>query len=250
MNLIKNIRHNTPNAITCLNVLCGTLAIIAAANTGELLWGFQCWKLSVFFIIMAAVADFFDGFVARMLHESHPIGADLDSLSDQVSFGVAPAMLVIFSLLGSVPLWLACLPAILPVATALRLAKFNIDTRQTNGFLGMPVPANALFWIGYVVYMNSGAEWLSTPWALIPALIFTSWMMVSEVPMLSLKFKTWGFRENMARYLLIIVSVAFLAAFRFGGMIWIIVFYTAISLIFAKRPDRKNSAGVQFREPA
>lgn len=234
MNLIKNVRHNTPNAITCINVLCGTLAIIAAANSGETLCGVQCWQWSVYFIMMAAVADFFDGFMARLLHESHPIGADLDSLSDQVSFGVAPAMLVIFSLLDSVPLWLSCLPAILPVATALRLAKFNIDTRQASGFLGMPVPANAMFWIGYVAYLKSGVEWLSAPWALIPALIFTSWMMISEVPMLSLKFKTWGLKGNMARYLLVIGSVAFLAAFQLSGMMWIILFYTVISLIFAR----------------
>lgn len=235
MNVLKNIRHNIPNAITCLNVLCGTLAVIAAANSHALLAGIPGWAWSVIFIILAAVADFFDGFVARLLHESHPIGADLDSLSDQVSFGVAPAMLLIFSLWGNVSLWLACLPALLPVATALRLAKFNIDTRQTTGFLGMPVPANAMFWIGYVAYLNGGADWLSTPWILIPALIFTSCMMVSEVPMLSLKFKTWGFRENMARYLLIIGSAAFLAAFRLGGMIWIIVFYTVISLALARR---------------
>lgn len=175
-----------------------------------------------------------------MLGVSMPIGAELDSLSDQVSFGVAPAMLAIFSLKDDAPLWLTCLPAILPVATAIRLAKFNIDTRQTTGFLGMPVPANAVFWIGYVAYLQGGAYWLSSPRALIPALIFTSWMMVSEVPMLSLKFKTWGFRKNMARYLLIIGSAALLALFQLCGMVWIIVFYAVMSLLFARRTPEKH----------
>lgn len=235
MNILKDIKKNIPNSITCLNVLCGTLAIIAAANIGDSFCGVPCWKWGVIFIVLAAVADFFDGFFARLLHEHHPIGADLDSLSDQVSFGVAPAMLVIFSLLGNAPLWLACLPAAIPVATALRLAKFNIDTRQTSGFLGMPVPANAIFWIGYVAYLQGGADWLASPLALIPALAFTCLMMVSEVPMLSLKFKTWGFSENVARYLLIIGSAAFLIAFQLCGMLWVIVYYTIMSLIFAKR---------------
>lgn len=240
MSVLQNIRKNIPNSITCLNVLCGTLSIIASANIGSSFCGMPCWQWSVLFIILAATADFFDGFAARMLGVSMPIGAELDSLSDQVSFGVAPAMLAIFSLKGDAPLWLTCLPAILPVATAVRLAKFNIDTRQTTGFLGMPVPANAVFWIGYVAYLQGGAYWLSSPWALIPALIFTSWMMVSEVPMLSLKFKTWGFKKNMARYLLIIGSAALLALFQLCGMVWIIVFYAVMSLLFARRTPEKH----------
>ena len=235
MNILKTIKSNIPNGITCLNVLCGTLAIIASADPHASACGLYGWQWGMLFILLAAVADFFDGFAARLLHESHPIGADLDSLSDQVSFGVAPAMLVAFSLLGKAPVWMVPLPAILPVATAVRLAKFNNDTRQTTGFLGMPVPANAVFWIGYVSYLQTGCGWLASPWVLIAALVFTSWMMVSEVPMLSLKFKTWGFRENMARYLLIIGSAVLLATLLLHGMVWIIVLYAVMSLLFARR---------------
>ncbi|MDE6552576.1 MAG: CDP-alcohol phosphatidyltransferase family protein [Muribaculaceae bacterium] len=235
MSILKTIRHNIPNGITCLNVLCGTIAILVAAHPHLSYMGMMSWKWASLFIVLAAVADFFDGFAARMLHEHHPIGADLDSLSDQVSFGVAPAVLMAFNLWGNVPLWLAFAPAIIPVATALRLAKFNVDTRQTTGFLGMPVPANAVFWIGYVASYQDGAYWLSEPWVLLPALLFVSWLMVSEVPMLSLKFKTWGFKSNLARYLLIIGSVILLVCFQLRGMLWAIVFYVVMSLLFARR---------------
>lgn len=241
MNILKKIRSNIPNAITCLNVLCGTIAILIAAHPQLSLWGMRSWQWGSLFILLAAVADFFDGFVARMLHESHPIGADLDSLSDQVSFGVAPAVLLAFNLWGNVPVWLAFAPAILAVATAVRLAKFNVDTRQATGFLGMPVPANAIFWIGYVANIQSGIYLLESPWLLIPALLFVSWLMISEVPMLSLKFKTWGFKDNLARYLLIIGSAALLVCFQLRGMLWIIVFYAIMSLLFAGRQSSSTN---------
>lgn len=235
MNTLQKIRSNTPNGITCLNVLCGTIAILVSARPNLPYWGMVSWQWGALFIVLAAVADFFDGFAARLLNESHPIGADLDSLSDQVSFGVAPSVLLAFNLLGNAPLWLSFAPVILPVATAVRLAKFNVDTRQTIGFLGMPVPANAVFWIGYVASIREGAQWLASPWILIPALLLVSWLMVSEVPMLSLKFKTWGFKDNLARYLLIIGSAVLLICLQLPGMLWVIVFYAVMSLLFARR---------------
>ena len=234
MNILKKIRSNIPNAITCLNVLCGTIAILISAHPHLSYMGMQSWQWVSLFIVLAAVADFFDGFAARMLHESHPIGADLDSLSDQVSFGVAPAALLASILWGNVPIWLAFAPAVIPVATAVRLAKFNVDTRQTTGFLGMPVPANAVFWIGYVASYECGNFWLASPWVVIPAMLFVSWLMVSEVPMLSLKFKTWGFKDNLARYLLIIGSAVLLICLQLPGMLWIIVFYAVMSLLFGR----------------
>ncbi|MDE6638457.1 MAG: CDP-alcohol phosphatidyltransferase family protein [Muribaculaceae bacterium] len=231
--MLKKIRNNIPNGITCLNVLCGTIAILISAHP-HLSLGITSWQWGALFIVLAAVADFFDGFAARMLHASSPLGADLDSLSDQVSFGVAPAVLLAFNLWGNVALWLAFAPAIIPVATTVRLAKFNNDTRQTTGFLGMPVPANAVFWIGYVASLKQGAYWLANPWVIVPALLFVSWLMVSEVPMLSLKFKTWGFKDNLARYLLILGSAVILICFQFQGMLWVIVFYIIMSLLFAR----------------
>lgn len=237
MSILKKIKGNIPNGITCLNVLCGTIAILISAHPHLSYMGMMSWRWGALFIVLAAVADFLDGFAARMLKESSVIGADLDSLSDQVSFGVAPAVLLAFNLWGNVPLWVALIPAILPVATAVRLAKFNNDTRQTTGFLGMPVPANAIFWIGYVacLKMSHQAQWLSSPWVLVPVLLIVSWFMVSEVPMLSLKFKTWRFRDNLARYLLIIGSAVLLICLQLSGMLWIIIFYVIMSLLFASR---------------
>ena len=231
--MLKKIRNNIPNGITCLNVLCGTIAILISAHP-HLSFGLTSWQWGALFIVLAAVADFFDGFAARMLHASSPLGADLDSLSDQVSFGVAPAVLLAFNLWGNVALWLAFAPAIIPVATTVRLAKFNNDTRQTTGFLGMPVPANAVFWIGYVASLKQGVYWLANPWVIVPALLLVSWLMVSEMPMLSLKFKTWRFKDNLARYLLILGSAVILICFQFQGMLWVIVFYIIMSLLFAR----------------
>lgn len=236
------IRKYIPNLITCLNVLSGTIAIMAASHPATAIGGLCGWQWCVLFITLAAVADFFDGFAARALNAHSPIGADLDSLSDQVSFGVAPAMLLAFSLIGKVPLWAVFLPVMIPVATALRLAKFNTDTRQATGFLGMPVPANAVFWIGYVSYLQDGVSWLTSLWMLIPSLVFISWIMVSEVPMMSLKFKNWGFKENMAQYLLIIGSAVLLVALQLHGMLWIIVLYALMSLLFAKRKTYNANA--------
>ncbi len=245
MSILKKIKSLVPNAITCVNVLCGTLAILISAFSEGDLAGVASWKMGALFIMLAVVADFLDGFAARLLRESHPIGAELDSLSDQVSFGVAPAMLVAFNLPSGSPFWLMFAPAILPVATALRLAKFNIDTRQTSGFLGMPVPANAIFWIGYVATLHAGCGQgvtaLGNPAVLIAALLIMSWLMISEVPMLSLKFKTWGFRANSARYLLIIGSAVLFIALQLRGLLWIVVLYVLMSLAFARRSADNHS---------
>lgn len=235
MKILDAIKLNIPNSITCLNVLCGSLSILAASKGETTVLGIPGWSLAIILIILAAVADFFDGFAARMLHASHPIGAELDSLSDQVSFGVAPAMLVALCLPGDAPAWLPWTAAIIPVATAVRLAKFNIDTRQTTGFLGMPVPANAMFWIGYVAYLKDNVALLASPWILIPCLLILALLMTSELPMLSLKFKTWGFKENMARYLLVIGSAILFATMLLKGMMWIIVLYMVMSLLFARK---------------
>lgn len=236
MNILRKIRNNIPNGITCLNVLCGTIAILVSAHPQLSYMGMQSWRWGALFIVLAAVADFFDGFAARLLHATSPIGADLDSLSDQVSFGVAPAVLLAFNLWGNVSMWLTFVAAIIPIATTVRLAKFNNDTRQSTGFLGMPVPANAVFWIGYVACLKhpQWSEWLASPWVLIPVILFVSWLMVSEVPMLSLKFKTWGFKENLARYLLVLGSVVILICLQIRGMLWVIVFYIIMSLLFAR----------------
>jgi CDP-diacylglycerol--serine O-phosphatidyltransferase len=174
---------------------------------------------------MAAVFDFFDGFVARILKVQGPLGVQLDSLADMITFGLVPGLigfqLVSFSLGpdDSHMFWLKYVPLIIPLFSALRLGKFNIDSRQTEGFLGVPTPANTLFWIGLPMVFLYEKAWyggdfgpaeirmeLPLPWVVAALAVLFSLLMVIEVPMMSLKFKRFGWRENTWRYVLIILS--------------------------------------------
>ncbi len=222
MNIIK---RNIPNAVTCLNVLSGTLAIIAATHHDTMLWGLSGQSWAYIMIGVAAIADFCDGFMARLLHAYSDLGKELDSLCDLVSFGVAPAM-ILFESLGDRPdSWVRWVALLIPVCGALRLAKFNIDTRQSVNFIGLPIPANAIFWIGYTAMISAGATLLSVWWVALPVILIESWLMISELPLPSLKFKTWGWKGNGARWSLIIMAVVFTACMGVAGLMWLIVAY-------------------------
>lgn len=233
--IVKNI----PNAITCLNMASGVTAIIFASRGNEFFGALPAWEWAFIFIAIAAAADFLDGFAARMLHAYSELGKQLDSLCDMVSFGVAPAMLL-FSCIADCSLspWLPWMAILVPVAGALRLAKFNIDTRQTSSFIGLPIPANAIFWIGFTAMVRSGVLFpASWPWFL-PVLILECWLMVSEVPMFSLKLKSWGWRGNQARWILVAAAVVFVFSLGWAGLMWLIVFYILLSLLpFTKNPS-------------
>ena len=149
MRILENIKNNIPNGITCLNLLCGALAIIVAFKPFDImLLGLQGYQWAFILIGLAAVADFCDGLVARLLHAVSPLGAELDSLSDCVSFGLAPALILynVMTVAGC-PLWMCYISLMIPIFGALRLARFNVDTNQTTTFTGLPIPANAIFWI-------------------------------------------------------------------------------------------------------
>ena len=210
-------------------MLSGALAcVFAFHSTDGCLTGYQ---VAFCLIGAATVFDFFDGFVARLLHATSSIGKELDSLSDLVSFGMAPAMLVfnMMTLFG-VGLW-AFAAMLIVVFGGIRLARFNVDTRQTTSFIGLPIPANAIFWIGYCAIVYGKSE-LSLPMTLILIVLF-SYLMVSPLPMSSLKFKHYGLKGNVERYLLIAVTVALVAIFGVGGFAFTIVFYILVSLINA-----------------
>ena len=227
MNIIK---RNIPNAVTCLNVLSGTLAIIAATHQDVELWGLSGLYWAYIMIGVAAVADFADGFMARLLHAYSEMGKELDSLCDLVSFGVAPS-LILFEILGDRPdSWVRWIALLIPVCGALRLAKFNIDTRQSVNFIGLPIPANAIFWIGYTAMIAGGATLLSVWWIALPVIVIESWLMISELPFPSLKFKTWGWKGNGARWTLIIMAVVFTACMGVAGLMWLIVAYILMGL--------------------
>lgn len=229
-----NIRKHIPNTITCLSLVSGCIACVMAFQ-GNLLW-------AAIWIMIAAVFDFMDGFAARLLKAYSPMGKELDSLSDMVSFGVAPGMIV-FHILGqaSLPLgeigrYIPYLAFVIPAFSGLRLAKFNIDERQTTSFIGMPVPAHALFWAsaGYSLAPFASANPVVFIVITLVVAVATSLLLVSEIPMFSLKIKSVAWKGNERRYLLIGGAVLFVALFGMLGIAGTILLYLLLS-IFNKR---------------
>jgi CDP-diacylglycerol--serine O-phosphatidyltransferase len=231
-----NIRSHIPNAVTCLSLAAGCFAIIAALE-GRLQDAMLC-------ILAASVFDFLDGLFARLLHVCSATGKELDSLSDMVSFGVAPGMIV-FRLLreaspglpfGALNLYVPFLAFIIPVFSALRLAKFNLDDRQTTSFLGLPVPAHALFWAsaGCALQPFAHTDGVLFSGLLLLSVVLTSLLLVSEIPMFSLKVKTLSRKGNGARYILAICTVGFLFFFHSLGIAAAVLLYVLLSVLTLK----------------
>lgn len=231
------IKNYIPNTITCLNLVSGCVASVMALE-GNLMY-------AVVWIMLAAVFDFFDGFAARLLKAFSPIGKELDSLADVVSFGVAPGM-ILFVLLS----WLApALPLgglneyipywafVIPAFSGLRLAKFNIDERQTTSFIGLPVPAHALFWssLGYSVQPLLPQGGVALLVGLMALSLVTSLLLVSEVPMFSLKIKSLAWKGNEARYILVACAVIFVSIWGFLGIAGTILLYVLLSIFSGRR---------------
>ena len=226
------MKRHIPNAITMMNLFSGCIAMIMALN-GNFLW-------VVIWVLAAAMFDFFDGFAARLLKVSSKIGVELDSLADVISFGVAPATAVFMLLkeftlypdfLFPVKEYMPYLAFLIPVFSALRLAKFNIDERQTTSFLGLPTPANALFWISYVYGMYANA--LSEGYVFyltIGLIILFSLLMVSEIPMFSLKVKKLQLKGNERQFLLIVLMTVLVVLMGIKGIAWGIAAYIIISI--------------------
>ena len=226
--IVKHI----PNTITSMNLLCGVLGVIASLN-GRLELGFEL-------MILAAVFDFCDGLAARLLKAYSEIGKELDSLADDVSFGVLPAVML-FSVSGTDIVVLKYLPLLLAVFSALRLAKFNLDERQSLGFIGLPTPANALFWgslmVGVAPHFESSPLWAV---AMVVGVLVSSYLLVSEIPMFALKFKQWGWKGNEVKYLFVISCIPLLALLRISGIAVIIAWYVLLSAMVAKKPAPQN----------
>ena len=197
------------------------------------------YHLAMAFIVLGAVFDFFDGMVARLLGVSSPMGVQMDSLADDITFGIAPATIV-FSFMQTkllYPLYLSSVLCVLPyvafliaVFSAYRLAKFNIDTRQTSTFIGLPTPANALFWSSLIA---GGGDWLNSlnmGWLLLIVLIgLFSYFLVSEIPMFSLKFKNFTWKSNRVRYMFLICCLPMLLL-GFLAPVAIIAWYLVLSM--------------------
>lgn len=239
--IVNKITSIIPDFLTCLNLLSGCVAIIFAFSANQIFGSLCGWQIACIALACATVFDFFDGFMARLLHAYSELGKQLDSLSDLVSFGVAPAMLIMNMLEGSgAPVWVSLTTLLIPVCAALRLANFNIDERQTTSFIGMPVPASAIFWIGYAGILASGAsggQWAGNAAVALPAVLVISALMVSPLPMFSLKFKSFGWKSNGLRWILIAASIVLIATLGLPGLSAIILLYILLSIastIFAK----------------
>lgn len=225
------IIRNIPNSVTCLNLVSGCMSIYCSVYSREALWGLHGWEWAAIFIGIAAVADFLDGFCARLLRAYSDLGKELDSLCDLVSFGVAPAMMLIFTLpsLG-VAKWVALCSILIAVAGAIRLARFNIDTRQASVFIGLPIPSNAIFWIGFCGMVVQGNETLLQTSVFLPLLVFECWLMISPLKLFSLKFHSLKIKENLNRFILAGGSVVMICLMGVSALMWVVVFYILLSL--------------------
>lgn len=229
--MIKAIKSNIPNAITCLNLLSGCMACIFAFKGAETVYrGLTGYEMAFITIGIAAVFDFCDGAAARLLHAYSLLGKELDSLSDLISFGMAPAMLM-FNIMsanngGSMVSYVALA---IVVGGALRLAKFNIDDRQSTSFIGLPIPANAIFWVGTCSWISANGYPGDTVIATL--VIAISLMMISRLRMFSLKFKDFKWHGNARRYLIIGVTAILLYFCGTSGLAWTILAYILISLL-------------------
>ena len=216
------IRH-LPNFLTCCNLLCGCLGIVFLLENRAV--------PAAYFVWIACVFDFFDGFVARMLKVASPIGKELDSLADVVSFGVLPAM-VMYKMLdaSSESEIIPYVGFMIAAFSALRLAIFNLDTRQSDSFIGLATPANSLFITGLPLLPASVGAWLYQDWLLIAITFIFSLLLVSPLELFALKFKNYSWSDNKLRFTFLAVAVLLIAVFKFSAIPLIILFYIGLSL--------------------
>ena len=224
-----SIKKHIPNTITCCNLISGCISTYFAFQ-GD-------FYLALLFIVIGAVFDFFDGMVARLLHVSSPIGKELDSLADDITFGFAPSA-IIFSYLSSFHIHLPIIPFlafVMAAFSALRLAKFNLDERQALGFIGLPTPANALFWGALILGLQEhevvfdGLEWI-----ILAGTFLSCYLLIAEIPMFALKFKHWGWKGNEIKYIFVLSCIPLLLFLGVSGFAAIIAWYVVLSVISSK----------------
>ena len=234
------IKKHLPNAITCANLFSGCVGIVLAFK-GELI-------AAAYAIFLSAIFDFFDGLASRVLKSFSGIGKDLDSLADMESFGVLPAVIMYQLFLQAhqidkVSSWLNFIAFLIPVFSALRLAKFNVDTRQAENFIGLPTPANAILIASFPLILAHHNKfytpYLLNPYILSCFVIIMCILLVIEVPMMSLKFKNKDFNENIYRYLLLLFSAILILFFKFAAVPVVIFIYIILSIIQFKSANDK-----------
>lgn len=236
------MNRQIPNIITCCNLISGCIA------TGAAFYGQYQW--AVLMILIGATFDFFDGLTARFLGVSSPIGKELDSLADVVTFGVAPSSILFYlfhevhcpEMLMPCSKFLPYTAFLMAAFSAVRLAKFNLDTRQSTQFIGLPTPANALFWGSLVLGQHAFLTSLRfNAVFLFLFMLFFCFLLVAEIPMLALKFKTFSWRDNKVKYIFLLGA---LPCFLFGysSFAAIILWYILLSLLSNKLADKEGVA--------
>lgn len=223
------IRRHIPNTITALNLFAGCVGVVFALR-GQL-------EAAAYCVAVSGIFDFFDGMAARALRVSSPIGKELDSLADVVSFGVVPGAVFFQLLQAAVPgnAWLPYAGFIVTVFSAIRLAKFNTDTRQAVDFIGLNTPTNAFFVVSLPFVARYFPALIQSPYFLLASILLTSYLLVSEIRLFSLKFDSLAWRANREKYILIILGVVLIGLFKFAAIPIVLVLYFVFSFIYFKR---------------
>lgn len=232
MNIVQNIKRIIPNTLTCCNLISGCIATMFAFR--------ESYQLALLWIIIGAVFDFFDGLSARALHVSGDMGKELDSLADDITFGFAPSAMI-YSLLTQMIYpdylafgedWLPFAAFIMAALSGVRLAKFNLDTRQALTFIGLPTPANALFWGSLIA--SFGEEMITKSWLvpiILAGVLLCSLFLVAEIPLFALKFKDYSWKNNKTKYVFLLGCIALLIVLGEKGICLCIAWYIVLALI-------------------
>lgn len=228
-----NIKKHIPNLITLLNLFSGCIALVYASE--------ENFEMAFFFVCLGIFFDFFDGFFARLFNVSSPLGLQLDSLADIITSGVVPGFVMFKMLTNSVSsdpslIYLPYLGFIITLGSCYRLANFNIDTRQTDSFIGLPTPANAIFILSLpLILKNTDSlillELLTNCWVLIIVTLVSAFILNAEIPLFALKIKKFNFKDNLLQIVFLLISLLLLIVFKFSGVALIIVFYVMLSVI-------------------
>jgi CDP-diacylglycerol---serine O-phosphatidyltransferase len=233
---MMRLKKQIPNIITLLNLFCGCIATVLALKAD--------FELAFYFVCLGIFLDFFDGFFARLFKVASPLGLQLDSLADMVTSGVVPGIVMyemllrssLFPTLGWDVVWFPFLGFIVTLGSCYRLANFNIDTRQTDSFIGLPTPANALFILSLPLVLRYSdsiiiLEILTNPWVLLAIVVLSAYILNAEIPLFSLKIKKFTIKDNALQMGFLTLSLLLLLFFHYLGIPLVIIAYVLLSVI-------------------
>lgn len=233
-----NIKKHIPNLITLLNLFCGCIALVFVSK--------DRFEMAFFFVCLGIFLDFFDGFFARLFKVSGPLGLQLDSLADMVTSGVVPGLVMYQMMINTSTTMSESYMQIFPylgfiitLGSCYRLANFNIDTRQTDSFIGLPTPANALFVLSLPLVLKYSdslflLEILTDQWILLVVTLLSAYILNAEIPLFSLKIKKFSFKDNALQIIFLLLSLLLLIFFQYLGIPLLIIFYVLLSVVTNK----------------